>query len=247
MEFDTTTFVLEIINFLVLVWLLQRLLYKPVTAAITARQARIAQTLADAEGVHAEATALKQQFDNRLADWEQEKVRQRQQWQQELEAERDRQMEKLAAALNDESQRRRSLDRQRLQDEQRRLATEARAEAARFVARLLSRLASPALEETIHHTLRDDLLRLSEEQRQAFHSVEIKDVATITSAYPVGDAHRSGFAQTLEALVGRPVACVFVEDPELLAGFRISLGPRMLRASLLDELNYFVEAVHVSA
>ena len=32
MELDWTTFVLEIVNFLVLVWILQRYLYRPVLA-----------------------------------------------------------------------------------------------------------------------------------------------------------------------------------------------------------------------
>ena len=37
MQIDWTTLVLEIINFLVLVWILKRFLYKPVMEAIAAR------------------------------------------------------------------------------------------------------------------------------------------------------------------------------------------------------------------
>ena len=42
-------FVLEIINFLVLVWILKRFLYKPVLDVIARRRAGIEKTLADAE------------------------------------------------------------------------------------------------------------------------------------------------------------------------------------------------------
>ena len=51
MEFDGTTFALEIINFLVLVWLVQHFLYQPGTAAIAQRQAGIEKILADAQEV----------------------------------------------------------------------------------------------------------------------------------------------------------------------------------------------------
>ena len=49
MEFDWTTFALEALNFLVLVWLLKRFFYRPVLAVIEARRAETAKTIADAE------------------------------------------------------------------------------------------------------------------------------------------------------------------------------------------------------
>ena len=45
MEFNWTTFSFEIINFLILVWILQRFLYKPVTNAIARRKAAIESQL----------------------------------------------------------------------------------------------------------------------------------------------------------------------------------------------------------
>ena len=42
MGLDTTTFVLEIVNFLILLWLLNRFLYRPVQAAIARRQQQAA-------------------------------------------------------------------------------------------------------------------------------------------------------------------------------------------------------------
>ena len=48
MELDWTTFALEIINFLVLVWMLKRFLYRPVLATLAERRAGIERTLAEA-------------------------------------------------------------------------------------------------------------------------------------------------------------------------------------------------------
>ncbi len=46
MPFDWATFGLEILNFLVLVWLLARFLYRPIIGAIAKRKAEIADTVA---------------------------------------------------------------------------------------------------------------------------------------------------------------------------------------------------------
>ena len=51
MQIDWTTLVLEIINFLVLVWILKRFLYRPVMEAIAARQQRVEGKLAEARAI----------------------------------------------------------------------------------------------------------------------------------------------------------------------------------------------------
>ena len=48
MELNWSTFILEIINFLVLIWILKRFLYKPVLDVIARRRAGIEKTLSDA-------------------------------------------------------------------------------------------------------------------------------------------------------------------------------------------------------
>ena len=52
MEFNVSTFILEIINFLILIWILQRLFYKPLLEVIAKRKQTIDQALADAKTVH---------------------------------------------------------------------------------------------------------------------------------------------------------------------------------------------------
>src|SRR5580700_2283763 len=61
MLIDWFTVAAQVVNFLILVWLLKRFLYKPVLAAIDEREKRIATQLQDAEKKKAEA--LKEQTD----------------------------------------------------------------------------------------------------------------------------------------------------------------------------------------
>lgn len=246
MEFDATTFALEIINFLVLVWILQRFLYKPVTTAIAQRKAGIEKTLGDAQAVRADAESLKRQYENRKADWEREKAQARVQLLQEMEAERTRLMTALHASLEQEREKLRALEQQRAVELRRRLEENALADGGRFVARLLSRIASPELEERIRELVLEDLPHLADRELQSLRaSCQEGDAKiNITSGYPLGEGQRASLAQALSRLTGQAVACEFGQDPELMAGLRIGVGPWVLRSNLRDELKFFAEAQH---
>lgn len=62
MTIDWFTFVAQIINFLVLIWLLQRFLYAPVVRAMAERESQIAQRFADAEAAQAEADECRSEY-----------------------------------------------------------------------------------------------------------------------------------------------------------------------------------------
>ena len=68
MELDWTTFGLQVVNFLVLVWLLKRFLYRPVMDAIARRQATIDQSVTDARAAEQRAEELRTQYEARLAE-----------------------------------------------------------------------------------------------------------------------------------------------------------------------------------
>ena len=76
MLIDWFTVSAQAINFLILVWLLKRFLYRPVLAAIDAREKRIAQQLESAAKQQAEARAERDDFQRRsnALDQEREKI-----------------------------------------------------------------------------------------------------------------------------------------------------------------------------
>jgi F-type H+-transporting ATPase subunit b len=244
MEFDWTTFVLEIINFLVLVWILQRFLYKPVANAIARRKAEIDKSLADARAAQAEAEALKHQYENRLADWNQEKEKARAQLLEELDAERIRSLTTLQVSLEKEREKSRVLEQRRAVEQRRSLEQDALATGARFVARLLSRIACAELEGTIRQAMLEDLAHLPEQELQGLRTPGSRagSKVRIASAYPMGQEEQDAWAQALGRLTSGEVACEFRQDPALIAGLRVSLGPWVLHANVQDELKFFAEA-----
>ena len=61
MQISWFTIIAQIVNFIVLVWLLKRFLYKPILKAIDEREKKIATQIKDAEAK--DALAKKEQFD----------------------------------------------------------------------------------------------------------------------------------------------------------------------------------------
>ena len=141
MELSWTTFVLEMINFLVLVWILKRFLYKPVLRAIAERKTAIDKTLADAQTRQAGGQALEQQYQNRLAEWESEKEKLRAVVLEENAAQRAQLMASLEASLTVERERARVLEERHLNELKKRIEEESIAKGVQFTARLLARSA----------------------------------------------------------------------------------------------------------
>jgi F-type H+-transporting ATPase subunit b len=248
MEFSWTTFVLEVINFLVLLWILKRFLYKPVLEAIARRKAAIEKTLADSHAVQSDAQALKRQYESRLEDWEREKEKARTQLRDELKEERVRLMAELKFALEQEREKNRVLEQRRNDELGRAVEGEALAQGRRFLARLVSRFASPELESKIIEVVMEDLPRLSDEKKQAIRAAHEAPGSKVrlSSAFPVLGDQRDALMRAIDDLVGQPVRCELIQDTHLIAGVRISIGPWVLRANLQDELKDFSEADHGS-
>src|SRR5271154_5302921 len=68
------TIIAQVINFLILVWLLKRFLYKPILHAIDEREKGIALQLEDAEAKKAEAKKEREDLEHKNAAFDQERA-----------------------------------------------------------------------------------------------------------------------------------------------------------------------------
>lgn len=237
MEFDWTTFALEVLNFLVLVWLLKRFFYRPVLAVIEARRAETAKTIADAEAVRREAEGLKSECQARLAGIDQERAAARAKLDEEIAAERALRLAAVEAEVNADRQRRQMLEARERSEREAALEREAVTIAARFASRFLDRLAGPELEAKLVELALSELNALAPETLDALRDpgASIK----VVSAYPLEEAQRAAFTQALGRLAGRAIAPEFSDDALLKAGVCIMAGAWVLMANLRDELNFF--------
>lgn len=249
MELNATTFLLEIVNFLILVWILKRFLYRPVKDVLERRRQRVEETTARAERLHTEAEAMRTQYEARLGDWEAERQHAREKLQDELREERARQLAALHQELDKEREKSRILETRRCEEAARKMEQDALGLGGRFAGRLLAQAATPELEAQLLKLLVEELPALPPARREQLDAVfaEQAPPVQVSSAFALSADQRRTLQEVLSAVVDRPLECRFEEDPDLLAGLRVKLGPLVLRANLQDELQFFSGAPHEAA
>ncbi|MEO6949003.1 MAG: hypothetical protein ABI123_05190, partial [Ginsengibacter sp.] len=72
MKIDWFTVIAQVINFLILVWLLKKFLYKPILNAINEREKKIRDQLKDADDKKAAAQKEKDDFKKKNEDFDQQ-------------------------------------------------------------------------------------------------------------------------------------------------------------------------------
>lgn len=246
MELNATTFLLEIVNFLVLVWILKRFLYRPVKEVLEQRRRRVEETTARAERLHTEAEAMRTQYEARLGDWEAERERARAKLQDDLREERAQQLAALQQELEKEREKSRILEARRCEEAARKMEQKALALGGRFAGRLLAQAATPELEAHLFKLLLEELPALPPERREQLDAVfsEQNPPVQVSSAFALSADQRRTLQEVLSAVVDQPLECRFEEDPSLLAGLSVRLGPLVLRANLRDELQFFSDTAH---
>jgi F-type H+-transporting ATPase subunit b len=240
-ELSWTTFILEIINFLVLVWVLKRLFYVPVKRAITERRAAVEKTLRDAESSKREALDLQSRYEGRLREWELEKERQKEEFRKELSEERAKQLKLTENLIAEEREKAKA--QQEKMDSERRMSEEREAmkQALEFTSRILKDISCPALEQKIVDLVTRQLSSTEGGSLPSATAGSWDHSATVRvrSAYSLTAPQRDTLATVLKHKLGTAAPIDFAVDPNLLAGLEIMVGSYVLRANLRDELQYF--------
>ncbi|MBL6987443.1 MAG: F0F1 ATP synthase subunit delta [Methylobacter sp.] len=248
MEFNLSTFVLEIINFLILIWILQRLFYKPLLEVIAKRKRFIDQSLSDAKNLQQQAEQQRSLYENRQKLWEQEKQVAIAALHQQLEVERRTQLDRLNADLEQERQKTKvTLSKQQL-ELQRQAEKQAMQNGAKFAGMLLQHSAGSELEARLFELLMDNLTTLPDACKLCLTMLGTKKSVPIkiTSAYPLSIKMRQQLEQKLGALINSQIVFQYLQDETLIAGLRMDIGSWVLNANLQHELIGFAEIANAS-
>ncbi|MGD2167453.1 MAG: F0F1 ATP synthase subunit delta [Gammaproteobacteria bacterium] len=248
MELNWSTFVLEIINFLVLVWILKRFLYQPVLDVIAARRKSIEEQIAQAHTIEEQAQALKAQYTGRLSEWETERRRAREQLAHEIDQERARRLSGIQSAFEQEREKGRVAEARRQAEQRRALELQALSQGAAFSSRLLAQACGPELEGRLLNLLIDGLRDMTEMQQDRLRSqcADTSQVVDVTSAFTLSAEQRERLIAALREVCAESVPVRFSQDEKLLAGLRIVVGDWVLAANVRDELKGFTELAHAA-
>ena len=239
MLIDWFTVAAQSINFLLLVWLLKRFLYKPILSAMDAREQRIARQLQDAEAQKHEAEAQSRGL--RAAN--EEFARQKQALLDQAKAEAEDTRERLTEEARAEIEARRLRWRESLREEENALQAEitscVQEEIMAISRHALHDLAGIELEQQIAAAFVCRLKKLDDHEREHLASdVKISEKPMmIRSAFDLPPAIRLEIESVVREVLGPHLTVGYERVPGLIAGVELSSGGRKISWSISGYLS----------
>ncbi len=235
MKFDIWTFLFQIINFLVLLFILKRVLYKPIKEIIEKRRSLIQQRIEEAEKTKKEALELKENYQHEMDKLHELKSRMIEKMQEEVEQER----KKLIGRAEEEAARVLEKERAVFDTEKARLEAELKDKAIETVTLLAVNLLKDVSDEDLHKAIYEKLFR--ELQGIASHIPEIKEkdrplTVDLITAYPLSEAETRKFKEAIEALLSQSVILNTIIDKSLIAGVKMKFYDMVYDLSLSGQI-----------
>ena len=244
MRFDWSTLALQLVNFAILVWLLQRFLYRPILRLVDARRAALERE--HAEAASAAETAKRQLSELQaqrtgIAGERAEALARAQEESRQLLSTRREQAERDAAGLMEEARRTVAREREQVLEEARRVALDLAADMARRVlAEIPESLRVQAWLERIGQHLRS----LPPAQRAALSGeLTANCPLRVLTAWPVATEAEEGWRARLGTALGSDVAVAFETDPALIAGAELRFPHAKLSFSVKGAIAALQEEV----
>ena len=240
MQIDWVTVSAQIVNFLVLVWLLQRVLYRPLARALKAREEEVGRSLREAEAARTEADAEAEAHREALQQIEQARKARLEAVEQEAETLKA----EMTVQARDELAVRRAAWQTQLQDEKaafldrlRRRAGEAFVTLAR---RALSEMADEDLVDRIARVFARRLSALdSDEQQHLKAAADQSETPVVLSSFPLSPAARTLAAEAVGRVLEKDVDIDFREEADLECGIVLAIGSRHVGWTLGEHLDAF--------
>ncbi len=243
MLFDPFTVGAQIVNFLILVWLLRRVLYGPVTRAMDAREARIRRDLEDARRLQAEAASAREELQQQAAAFDAGRDTRMAEVREEIEAWRRAQMDAARAEM-DASRDRWQLA---LEHERRAVAGELRRRVAHELVALARRalhdLADSDLDSRVTARFMARLRELGPEERERLRDAAAADGHRIHLRTPPGldDDARTRLREAIGNAIGAQVVVHVETMADSEGGVELRAGGLKVAWSLDEYLDSLEE------
>ncbi len=238
MLLDWFTIGAQALNFLILVWLMKRFLYKPILNAIDAREKLIAKELADADAKKSEAQKERDEFQKKNEEFDQQRAALLTKATDEAKTERLRLLEearKAADALSAKRQESLVNDARNLNQAISRLTQK---EVFAITRKALTDLATTSLEERMGEVFDRRLRELNGQAKNMLGEALKKnsEPALIRSTFDLPEAQRAAIQNALNETFSAEIHIRFETSPDLVSGIELIANGQKVGWSIADYL-----------
>ena len=238
MLIDWFTVGAQALNFIILVWLLKRYLYKPILSAVDAREKRITAELADADAKKAEAQKEREEFRHKNEEFDRQRAVLLSKATGEAKAERERLLDdarKAADALSAKRQEALRSDANSLN-----LAIRRRTEQEVFAItrKALTDLATASLEERMSEVFTQRLRSMEGKAKEGLGEAlkTALEPALVRSAFDLPESQRVAIQKALNETFSADVHIRFETAPDLVSGIELTTKGQKIAWSIADYL-----------
>jgi F-type H+-transporting ATPase subunit b len=232
------TVIAQIINFLILVWLLKRYLYKPILNAIDVREKQITKKIEDAEKKDADAKKEKEEFRKRNDTFDKERNDLMKKAVEETQTERSRLIEeakKDALALREKLEKILKEDQEHIGEE---IIRKTKNEVFAIARKALKELADSTLEAQMVNVFIKRLKSLDkDEEKKIIAAFKSSDKPIIVrSTFELTTAQHTEIKKSFKEELGHSSKIQFETIPELISGIEMNANGYKMAWSISEYL-----------
>ncbi len=245
MLIDWFTVAAQGFNFLILVWLMKRFLYKPILHAIDEREERIAAELANADKKRAEAQKEHDEFQQKNLEFDQQRAALLSNATSEAQSERQRLLDearKAAVALSSKYQDSLKNEVHTLHQD---IARRTQQEVFAITRKVLADLATASLEERMGEVFTRRLREMKGDEKAALGEAlkTAADPAMVRSAFELPADQRAAIQNALNETFSAEIRIRFVTAPDQISGVELTTTGHKLAWSIGDYLGSLEKGV----
>ncbi len=242
MEINWFTVIAQIVNFLILVWLLKRFLYKPVLKAIDERKKKIEARLEEAAIRKAEAKKDQDLFRQKNEDFDKERTVKMNLAQEDVNSEKERLFEEVRNESNALRSKFENSFKQRKQELIDSLKRKTKDEVFAIVGKTLSDLANTNLEDQVINVFIKKIGNLDEVDKSKFiHALNDKhNPVAIKSVFDLSASSKQKLEKAIGQFAEKQLDFNYKLEAELLSGIEIETASYQMSwniESYLDSLS----------
>lgn len=245
MLIDWFTVGAQTLNFLILVWLMKRFLYKPILNAIDAREKRIATELADATTKQAEAQKERDEFQHKNEELDQQRAALLSKATEEANSERQRLLDEARKAANESSAKRQETLRNDAKNLNQAIARRTQYEVFAIARKALTDLATTSLEARIGEVFTRRLQEMEGEAKSGLGKAlkSAADPALVRSAFDLPADQRAAIQNAINETFSADIRLQFETAPDLVSGIELSANGQKVAWSIGDYLTSLEKSV----
>ncbi len=238
MLIDWFTVGAQALNFLILLWLMKRFLYKPVLHAIDEREKRIAAQLANAAARESDAEKERDALRHKNEAFDQQRAALLNKATGEANAERQRLLDEARGAAERLSAKRRETLKNDAQALNQTIRRKTQQEVFAIARKALTDLATTSLEERLSEVFTRRLREMGGEAKDSLSSAlaTAPGPACVRSAFDLPAEQRAAIQNALNETFSAPIRVRFETAPDLVSGIELTTNGQKVAWSIADYL-----------